>query len=79
LREAPGKQGPDGLKTPPETKWGSDPNSFRTAPRFAFGYLKDIAMDVVDLPLGQVIPYARNPRRNEKAVAAVAASIKEFG
>ena len=30
-------------------------------------------MDVVDLPLAQIIPYARNPRRNEKAVATVAA------
>ncbi|MCU9849282.1 DNA modification methylase [Defluviimonas sp. WL0024] len=36
-------------------------------------------MDVVDLPLAQIIPYARNPRRNEKAVATVAASIAEFG
>ncbi|HSG81732.1 MAG TPA: DNA modification methylase [Gemmatimonadota bacterium] len=36
-------------------------------------------MDVTDLPLGQIIPYARNPRRNEKAVATVAASIAEFG
>jgi len=36
-------------------------------------------MDVIELPLGQIIPYARNPRRNEKAVATVAASIKEFG
>jgi len=36
-------------------------------------------MDVIDLPLGQIIPYARNPRRNEKAIATVAASIKEFG
>ena len=36
-------------------------------------------MDVVDLPLEQIIPYARNPRRNEKAVATVAASIAEFG
>jgi len=36
-------------------------------------------MDVIDLPLGQIIPYARNPRRNEKAVATVAASIAEFG
>ena len=36
-------------------------------------------MDVIDLPLAQIIPYARNPRRNEKAVAAVAASIAEFG
>jgi DNA modification methylase len=36
-------------------------------------------MDVTDLPLGQIIPYARNPRRNEKAIAMVAASIREFG
>ncbi len=36
-------------------------------------------MDVIELPLGQIIPYARNPRRNEKAIATVAASIKEFG
>jgi DNA modification methylase len=36
-------------------------------------------MDVIDLPLGQIIPYARNPRKNEKAVATVAASIAEFG
>jgi DNA modification methylase len=36
-------------------------------------------MDVIELPLGQIIPYARNPRRNERAVAAVAASLKEFG
>ncbi len=36
-------------------------------------------MDVTDLPLGQIIPYARNPRRNEKAIATVAASIREFG
>ena len=36
-------------------------------------------MDVVELPLGQIIPYARNPRRNEQAIATVAASIQEFG
>jgi DNA modification methylase len=36
-------------------------------------------MQVTDLPLEQIIPYARNPRRNEKAVASVAASIAEFG
>ncbi|MDX1820090.1 MAG: DNA modification methylase [Paracoccaceae bacterium] len=36
-------------------------------------------MDVVDLPLEQIIPYARNPRRNERAIATVAASIQEFG
>ncbi len=36
-------------------------------------------MDVIDLASGQIIPYARNPRRNEKAVATVAASIAESG
>lgn len=36
-------------------------------------------MDVLDLPLEQIIPYARNPRRNEQAIATVAASIQEFG
>lgn len=36
-------------------------------------------MDVIDLPLAQIIPYARNPRRNEGAVARVAAPIAEFG
>ena len=36
-------------------------------------------MNVTDLPLEQIIPYVRNPRRNEKAVASVAASIAEFG
>ena len=36
-------------------------------------------MDVVELPLARLIPYARNPRRNASAVATVAASLKEFG
>jgi len=35
-------------------------------------------MDVIDLPLGQIITYARNPRSNEKAAATVAASVREF-
>jgi hypothetical protein len=48
-------------------------------PHFAFGHSKDITMDVVDLSLEQIIPYARNPRRNEQAIATVAASIQEFG
>lgn len=30
-------------------------------------------------PIDSVIPYARNPRRNDAAVAKVAASLKEFG
>ena len=36
-------------------------------------------MDVVELPLERLIPYARNPRKNATAVATVAASLKEFG
>ena len=36
-------------------------------------------MDVIDLPLEQLIPYARNPRKNAAAIATVAASLKEFG
>jgi len=36
-------------------------------------------MDVVDTPIDRVIPYARNPRRNDDAVATVAASLTEFG
>ena len=36
-------------------------------------------MEVKDTAIEKVIPYARNPRRNDAAVAAVAASIREFG
>ena len=36
-------------------------------------------MEVFDLPLEQIIPYARNPRNNTQAIATVAASIQEFG
>ena len=36
-------------------------------------------MDIVALPIEQLIPYARNPRRNDDAVATVAASLAEFG
>jgi len=36
-------------------------------------------MDVVETPIDKLVPYARNPRRNEEAVAAVAASLAEFG
>jgi DNA modification methylase len=34
---------------------------------------------IKSIPIDRVIPYARNPRRNEAAVAKVAASIREFG
>jgi len=36
-------------------------------------------MKVEDLALDTLIPYARNPRKNDGAVDKVAASIKEFG
>jgi DNA modification methylase len=36
-------------------------------------------MKVALVDIHQVVPYARNPRKNEAAVAKVAASIKEFG
>ena len=36
-------------------------------------------MEIKDIATDRVIPYARNPRRNDAAVAAVAASIREFG
>ena len=36
-------------------------------------------MKVQQKPIEEIIPYARNPRKNEDAIAKVAASIKEFG
>jgi len=36
-------------------------------------------MNVEMMPVEKIIPYARNPRKNDGAVDAVAASIKEFG
>ena len=36
-------------------------------------------MKITLMDIGRVIPYGRNPRRNEAAVAKVAASLTEFG
>ena len=36
-------------------------------------------MNVIDLPISEIIPYENNPRNNDGAVDAVAASIREFG
>ena len=36
-------------------------------------------LDVQEMPIEDVIPYENNPRKNEKAVDAVAESIREFG
>lgn len=36
-------------------------------------------MEVIDKKIAELTPYAKNPRKNDQAVNAVAASIKEFG
>jgi ParB-like chromosome segregation protein Spo0J len=36
-------------------------------------------MKIKQTAISQVIPYARNPRKNSAAIAKVAASINEFG
>ena len=36
-------------------------------------------MNVQEMDIEKVIPYARNPRRNDDAIDMVAASLKEFG
>lgn len=36
-------------------------------------------MKIITLPIDEIIPYERNPRKNDGAVEAVAASIREFG
>lgn len=41
--------------------------------------MKTETMTVAMMPVDCLIPYARNPRKNDSAVDAVAASIKEFG
>ena len=42
---------------------------------FTFGVL----VDIVDMPIGQIKPYKKNPRKNEKAVPEVVKSLREFG
>lgn len=36
-------------------------------------------MKIINMPIGSLVPYANNPRKNADAVDSVAASIKEFG
>jgi site-specific DNA-methyltransferase (adenine-specific) len=36
-------------------------------------------MNILQLPLNEIHPYERNPRKNDGAVAAVAESIKQYG
>ena len=36
-------------------------------------------MEIREMPVGEIIPYENNPRKNEQAVAAVAESIRQCG
>ena len=36
-------------------------------------------MDIIELPVKAIKPYAKNPRKNDKAVEYVANSIRQFG
>lgn len=36
-------------------------------------------MNIVEKPIAEIVPYGNNPRNNDSAVDALAASIKEFG
>lgn len=36
-------------------------------------------MDIIEMPIAEIIPYENNPRKNDGAIEAVANSIKEFG
>ncbi len=36
-------------------------------------------MEVIQTPIGKLIPYIRNPRKNDQAISKVAGSITEFG
>lgn len=36
-------------------------------------------MKIIEMPISELVPYANNPRNNDNAVDAVAASIREFG
>lgn len=38
-----------------------------------------LGMKIIEMPISKIVPYANNPRDNDRAVDAVAASIREFG
>ena len=35
--------------------------------------------ELIDVPISDLVPYERNPRKNDEAVKKVAASLKQFG
>ena len=43
------------------------------------GRARKETMTVMDIPISDLVPYDRNPRKNDGAVAPVVASIREFG
>ena len=38
-----------------------------------------VLVEIVDMPIEQIKPYKKNPRKNEKAIPEVVKSLKEFG
>lgn len=48
-------------------------------PLFSQGSNETPAQEVRSVLISEIIPYGRNARHNEKAIPAVAESIKEFG
>ena len=36
-------------------------------------------MNIIEMKIGDIIPYEKNPRKNDEAVKYVAESIKQFG
>ena len=40
---------------------------------------KEARLEVTYMPIGDIVPYTNNPRKNEDAVPEVAASIRQFG
>lgn len=53
--------------------------SFSASARVPPVSLSGEIVEIINLPIERVIPYARNPRHNAEAVAKVAASIAEYG
>ena len=42
-------------------------------------FSREAVMNILQLPMDEVHPYGNNPRKNDNAVDAVAASIKKYG
>ena len=42
-------------------------------------FSREAVMNILQLPMDEVHPYGNNPRKNDNAVEAVAASIRQYG